>query len=131
LASSLPDSHAVEGTRRQVNKKIIRELLMTVDTLTNRMKWLEQQDQIRHTQIQELNTRNVNISSTLGNIRHNFTLHMAVRQGLALTLPQMNLFNVCIPISHDGEISMTYCQPNCHNQQQGSTDTRVLKCSNS
>lgn len=34
-----------------MNKKIIRELLMTVDTLTNRMKWLESQDRIRHKQV--------------------------------------------------------------------------------
>eukprot|EP00854_Cymbomonas_tetramitiformis_P003616 gene3616-4548_t len=66
----------------EVNKKIIRELLMTVDTLTNRIKWLESQDRIRHEQVLELNSRNINISSTLGVIRNNFTAHLVEQEQL-------------------------------------------------
>ncbi|KAK3263856.1 hypothetical protein CYMTET_27369, partial [Cymbomonas tetramitiformis] len=69
-------------TQNKVNKKIIRELLMTVDTLTNRIKWLESQDRIRHEQVLELNSRNINISSTLGVIRNNFTAHLVEQEQL-------------------------------------------------
>lgn len=69
----------VSGYRGQVNKKIIRELLMTVDTLANRMKWLEQQDRIRHSQITELHTRNVDISEAIARIRQNYSSHVMVR----------------------------------------------------
>ena len=34
--------HIME-TQNKVNKKVIRELLVTIDTLTNRIKWLERQ----------------------------------------------------------------------------------------
>ena len=41
-------------TQNRVNKKVIKELLMTLDTLSNRVKWLEKQDRIRKAQLAEL-----------------------------------------------------------------------------
>jgi len=71
-------------SQNKVNKKIIRELLMTVDTLANRMKWLEQQDRIRHSQITELHTRNVDISEAIARIRQNYSSHVMEAEEVCL-----------------------------------------------
>ena len=76
-----------------MNKKIIRELLMTVDTLTNRMKWLESQDRIRHKQVAELNVHNLNISDTVARIHQNVSVHLTVRLSSRLSVPSRQMPN--------------------------------------